>query len=68
MSASRSGQKLKSSGSGRAAGPSMALLSKTIGTRGMLSSGCIGGGTDGDNGFGRSGWLPLDVNDDEEEE
>lgn len=56
MSASRSGQKLKSSGSkggDEAAGPSISLLSKTIGTRGRLSavSGSGGGGSfPGDNG------------------
>lgn len=49
MLASRSGQKLKSSGSkggDDAAGPSISLLSKTIGTRGKLSgvNGSAGGG------------------------
>lgn len=54
MSASRSGQKLKSSGSkgdDGAAGPSISLLSKTIGTRGRLSAVSGKGGGDGADPF-----------------
>jgi len=54
MSASRSGQKLKSSGSkggDGAAGPSISLLSKTIGTRGRLSTVSGGGGGGGAGPF-----------------